>query len=42
MAKIDYAFKAEVLSEHEDIIKLQRRYSLLHYLQTYTDEVIDE
>ena len=42
MAKIDYSFKSVVLSEHNDIIQLQRRHSLLHYLQTYTDEVIDE
>lgn len=41
MAKIDYAFKAEVLSQHEDILKLQRHHSFLNYLQNYTLEDID-
>lgn len=42
MAKIDYALKAKVLSEHEDILKLQRKLSLMNFLDTYTDEVIDD
>lgn len=42
LGKIDYAFKAEVLSEHQDVIKLQRKVSLMNYIQTYTDEEVDE
>lgn len=41
LGKIDYAFKAEVLSEHQDVIKLQRKVSLLNYIETYTDEEVD-
>lgn len=42
MAKIDYAFKAEVLSQHEDVIKLQREHSLINYLDMFTDVVVDD
>jgi hypothetical protein len=42
LGKIDYAFKAKVLSEHQDVLKLQREFSRLGYLRCYSDVDIDE
>lgn len=42
MAKVDYAFKSEVLLNHTDVIALQREYSRLSYLRYYTDAELDE
>lgn len=42
MAKIDYAYKAMVLSEHSEVVRLQREFSRLGYLRTHTDVYIDE
>lgn len=41
MSKIDYDLKSEVLSQHQDVLQLQRRVSRLYYLQQYTDVDID-
>lgn len=38
----NYEFKAHVLAEHSDVLKLQREHSRLVYLETYTDTQIDE
>lgn len=42
MGKIDYAFKAEVLSEHEEIVRFQREWSLLHYLRDKDPDRVSE
>jgi hypothetical protein len=32
--QIDYALKADVLSNHQDVLALQRRFSLAHYIES--------
>lgn len=41
MSKIDYDLKSEVLSQHQNVLQLQRTFSRLNYLQQYTDVDID-
>lgn len=41
MAKVDYAFKAKVLSEHQDILALQRKSSLLEYCENVKGDNVD-
>ena len=39
---IDYRFKAMVMTDHQDMLKLQRAWSRLSYLRSHTDLHIDE
>lgn len=39
---IDYALKAKVIQEYDDVLRLQREFSRCGYLSTYTDVHIDE
>lgn len=39
---INYRFKAMVMTEHQDMLKLQRAWSRLSYLRSHTDVHIDE
>lgn len=40
--QIDYALKADVLSNHQDVLSLQRRYSFAHFKDSQSDRVYGE
>lgn len=40
--QIDYALKADVLSNHQDVISLQRKYSLAHFRDSQSDRSYGE
>lgn len=42
MGKIDYEFKAQVLSEHSDIVRFQREWSLCNYLRDNDPDRVSE